>query len=280
MFMNNKFEFYIENRLANILNSTIKDAMMYALKDGKRFRPMLMFAILRGFYLKENIAYPYALALEMIHTYSLIHDDLPCMDDDNCRRGKLTTHKKFNEAIAVLAGDGLLTQAFLIAASGNQDDLTKLAIIKELANAAGVNGMIYGQFLDLENENSQELNREVLNKIQDYKTGKMFQASLLIAMHLAKDQKNRSFYEQLGLSIGRIFQMQDDLFDITRTNEEMGKDSNSDLKNNKLTANSFYDIDSLTKIIKAEFEKLYSLLEKQAFDSSYLKEILLKMEQR
>ncbi|MDY6062531.1 MAG: polyprenyl synthetase family protein [Erysipelotrichaceae bacterium] len=278
--MNSNFEYYLSNRLSSITDSKIKEAIFYALKNGKRFRPELIFSIVKGFYHQEMIAYPYALALEMIHSYSLIHDDLPCMDNDDYRRGRLAVHKQFDEAIAILTGDALLTNAFVVAANAVDDEHTKLAIIKELSHYAGVEGMIYGQLLDIENENKTDIELETLQKINDYKTGALFKCALFIGMHICKDEKNYQFYDRLGALIGRIFQIQDDLFDKTKSLAEMGKLGNSDEKNNKKTIVDILGIDETKKILKNEFYNVYKLLNDQAFDTTYLRTIIEKMENR
>ncbi len=276
--MNKSFEFYLKNRLKNIKDYRLKETLYYAIEEGKRFRPELIFSIVKGFNLPEKIAYSYALALEMIHSYSLVHDDLPSMDNADLRRGKLTVHKKYSEIDAILTGDALLTHSFLIAASAKRSVKEKLAVIKELSYHSGINGMIYGQSLDTDNyliENETEI-----HKIEDFKTGALFKCSLLIGMHIVKDYKNRKFYEKLGILIGRIFQMQDDLFDVTRSKEETGKTADNDIKNNRNTILNFYSVDELKEIIAIEFSKVYKLLENQKFDISYLKEIIYKMEHR
>lgn len=277
----NDFEEFIINYFQNIKDSEVKEAMLYALLGGKRFRPSLTFAILKGFNLNPELAYHSALALEMIHTYSLIHDDLPCMDDDDYRRGKLAVHKAFKENIAVLAGDGLLTESFrVIIKDRNLNDSKKVKIINHISSMAGEEGMIYGQFLDLKNENNPNITKEIINEIDDYKTGCLFKCALLIAMVICDDEDNIDFYETLGLKIGRIFQVQDDLFDIIKTQEETGKPTNSDLKNNKVTALSINTIDEIKHELEAEFNSVYELLDKQKFNTEYLKDIIIKIEKR
>lgn len=279
--MKNKFEEYIREELNKILpENKIKDAVLYCIEGGKRFRPALIFSILKGFGLNEELAYPFALSIELVHSSSLILDDLPCMDDDDFRRGKPSVHRKFNEYTAILSSSSMFFDSFLIISNSNVDDKIKNQIIKEFSIAAGSNGIMTGQLLDIENEKKLNSNLVTLNKIQDYKTGSLFKLSFLIGMFLVGDSKNRAFYETMGLKIGRIFQMQDDLFEIIKTSEEIGKPVNSDFKNNKMTTLNFYDKDELQKILKKEFCEVKKLLKRQSFNTSFLEEIVNKMENR
>ena len=168
--------------------SVVKEAMIYSLEaGGKRIRPMLVFAVLSSFGVDVERGIPAAAAIEMIHTYSLIHDDLPCMDDDDLRRGKPTNHKVFGEAVAVLAGDALLTYSFQLIAEMNHPDVTpemKLELIAEISKSAGAEGMVGGQIADMEGENKQ-LTLEELEYMHEHKTGKLLQASILSGAILA-----------------------------------------------------------------------------------------------
>ena len=168
--------------------SVVKEAMIYSLEaGGKRIRPMLVFAVLSSFGIDVERGIPAAAAIEMIHTYSLIHDDLPCMDDDDLRRGKPTNHKVFGEAVAVLAGDALLTYSFQLIAEMNHPEVTpemKLELIAEISKSAGAEGMVGGQIADMEGENKQ-LTLEELEYMHEHKTGKLLQASILSGAILA-----------------------------------------------------------------------------------------------
>ena len=277
----NSFENFINDYELTMIDSRIKDAMVYALDGGKRFRPSLIFSIMDGFGAKREVAYHSALALEMIHTYSLIHDDLPCMDDDDYRRGKLSVHKAFEENTAVLAGDGLLTEAFGVVAKDEGISFEKrIKIIKYLSSLAGVGGMIHGQLLDLQSENSTHVTDEMLEEIDDYKTGCLFRCSLLIPMVLVEDEEHEEFYNMVGTKIGRIFQIQDDLFDVIKTQEETGKPSNSDSKNAKATALSINSVDEIRKKLNKEFDEIYNLLVDCNFNTEYLRNIIKKIEKR
>ena len=280
--MNNNFEQFMHAYFDNFKETKIREAMEYSLfGDGKRFRPNLIFAIVKGFGLDETRAYHAALALEMIHTYSLIHDDLPCMDDDDFRRGRPSNHIQFGEDIATLSGDGLLTGSFkAIVTDPLLSDSQKVKIVALYSEMAGANGMIHGQLLDLESENSSEVSAKMLDDIQDYKTGCLFKSALLAGMYIVKDEENREFYETMAKHIGRIFQIQDDLFDITKTQEETGKPVKSDLKNNKATALSIYTIAEIKERLENEFNAVDALIAKQSFDTEAITNIINVMKNR
>ncbi len=274
----NDFETHISNYLKRQRPCLISDAMAYAMEGGKRFRPRIIFAITKGMGFDENIAYDAALALEMIQTYSLIHDDLPAMDNDDMRRGKPSLHKAFREDIAILTGDQLLNDAFrVISESKDYDDSVKINIIRALSTYAGSDGMIYGQLLDV-TADDEHIDKKKLEEIQDNKTGGLFKISCLIPMYIRKE-KNEAYYIKLGSLIGRIFQNQDDLFDQIKTEQEMGKNL-SDAKNNKGTALSVYSLQELKDLIDEEFAQLDRYLEEATFDTSYLKDILKKLKER
>ena len=276
--MKNSFEQHIINYLDNQKDTLIYQACRYALDGGKRFRPRVIFAILKGMNIDESIGYDAALALELIQTYSLIHDDLPAMDNDDFRRGKPSLHKAFREDIAILAGDQLLTDAFkVISISESYDADIKVNIIKALSSYAGADGMIYGQLLDV-TADSKTIDLEKLIEIQDNKTSGLFKIACLIPMYINKEN-NENYYLQLGSLIGQIFQNQDDLFDIIKTEQEMGKNL-SDVKNDKATALSIYSIDELKKIIDNQFNQLDKLLEEASFNTEYIKELIISLKGR
>ncbi|MBR2869561.1 MAG: polyprenyl synthetase family protein [Clostridia bacterium] len=213
------------------------DAMAYSLHNGgKRIRPMLALEFCRVCGGNPEKALPFALALEMIHTYSLIHDDLPCMDDDDMRRGKPSSHKVFGEANALLAGDGLLTLAFETALSApDMSAAQKSAAGLELAKAAGCAGMIAGQVMDLGNENKQVSLDEVKNTDR-LKTGELIMAAASVGCIAAdadeeKIRAARSYCADIGLA----FQIVDDILDVTSSTEILGKPVGSDGENNKST---------------------------------------------
>ena len=276
--MMNNFELYIENYLNNQRDCLITDAMRYALEGGKRFRPRVIFSILKGMNIDEAIGYDAALALELIQTYSLIHDDLPAMDNDDFRRGKPSLHKAFKEDIAILTGDQLLTNAFrFISESKDYNSDIKVNIINALSKYAGIDGMIYGQLLDV-TTNPENIGTDLLFEIQDNKTGGLFKIASLIPMYI-NNENNEDYYVKLGSLIGQIFQNQDDLFDLIKSKEEMGKDL-SDLDNNKATALTLYSLEELKNIIDDEFKDLDEYLNNSSFNPVYLKELLIKLKER
>ena len=276
--MNSNFEKHIEKYLTSLRKCQITDAMAYALEGGKRFRPRIIFAIVKGMGHDESVAYDAALALELIQTYSLIHDDLPAMDNDDMRRGRLSLHKAFREDIAILTGDQLLTDAFrVISESESYDAETKVNIISALSRYAGMDGMIYGQLLDVTSDNDN-IDKDKLFEIQDNKTGGLFKISCLIPMYIHKEERSQ-YYTGLGSLIGQIFQNQDDLFDLIKSEKETGK-NRSDVKNNKGTALSIYSPEQLQQIIDEEFEELDSYLKDADFDPVYITDLLKALKER
>ena len=272
------FERHIQNYLDAQRPCLITDAMKYSMEGGKRFRPRIIFAILKGLGIGESVGYDAALALELIQTYSLIHDDLPAMDNDDMRRGKPSLHKAFREDIAILTGDQLLTNAFrVIGESSSYDAECKVKIITALSKYAGIDGMIYGQLLDVTSDN-ENIDKEKLVEIQDNKTGGLFKISCLIPMYIAKIDREE-YFTRMGSLIGLIFQNQDDLFDVIKSEKEMGK-SLSDARNEKGSALSVYSLDELKQLIDEEFDELDELLKDAGFDTSYLMKLLDKLKNR
>lgn len=272
------FERHIQNYLDAQRPCLISDAMKYSMEGGKRFRPRIIFAILKGLGIDESVGYDAALALELIQTYSLIHDDLPAMDNDDMRRGKPSLHKAFREDIAILTGDQLLTNAFrVIGESSSYDAECKVKIITALSKYAGIDGMIYGQLLDVTSDN-ENIDKEKLVEIQDNKTGGLFKISCLIPMYIAKIDREE-YFTRMGSLIGLIFQNQDDLFDVIKSEKEMGK-SLSDARNEKGSALSVYSLDELKQLIDEEFNELDELLKEAGFDTSYLMKLLDKLKNR
>jgi len=220
--------------------STIHKSMHYSLMaGGKRLRPILAIAVAEALDADIERVLPFACAIEMVHTYSLIHDDLPAMDNDDLRRGKPTCHKVFGEGIAILAGDALLTHAFIIMSqpdfSGDLAPETRLRIIQELAKASGTEGMIGGQVLDLEAQN-RPLALNELSTIHRLKTGCLISASAKIsALAAGADEKDIEAFSLYGQHLGLAFQIMDDLLDIEGSEEVTGKTSKSDLTNHKST---------------------------------------------
>ncbi len=211
-------------------------SMQYSLLNGgKRIRPVLMLACADVIGVPLEEALPFALALEMIHTYSLVHDDLPAMDDDDFRRGKPSCHKAFGEANAILAGDGLLNEAYAICLNESLNGERFALAGKFLNGCAGIYGMIAGQAADLQfSETEQEVSEADLFYIYEHKTGKLLLAPVVIASILGGNKYYIQF-ERFGSRLGRLFQMTDDILDVTGNFEELGKSIGKDEKENKLT---------------------------------------------
>ncbi len=261
---------------------TIYDAMHYSLEaGGKRIRPVLMQLAYEAVGGKESID-AYLCAIEMIHTYSLIHDDLPAMDNDDYRRGKLTNHKVFGEAIAILAGDGLLTEAFHIMlndalAHGGEERLRAASILSE---ASGVEGMIGGQVLDMESEN-KEISLETLDAIHLNKTGALIAAATKMGAVLGGGSAREiSLLEAYGKYIGKVFQIVDDILDATSTMEELGKPIGSDAENHKNTYLSFYSIEECYHIADEMTRKAIHLLNQIEGDTILLEQIAMQLIKR
>ncbi|EEL49393.1 polyprenyl synthetase family protein [Bacillus cereus] len=255
---------FVEEQLVRYANqlqcpNVLREAMIYSLEaGGKRLRPLLLFATLQAFEKERELGIGAACALEMIHTYSLIHDDLPCMDDDDLRRGKPTNHKVFGEAMAVLAGDGLLTYAFQAVTAYDHQDVqaeTKLRLALELAKAAGPEGMVAGQVADMEAE-GKRLEREGLEYIHKHKTGRLLEYAVLAGAILAgatpeQEEKLLAFAKYIGLA----FQIRDDILDVEGTEEEIGKPIGSDASNEKSTYTTLFTIDEAKCILEETIGK-------------------------
>ena len=216
------------------------------LSRAKRIRPTLVLEFCRLFGGSDEAALPFAAAVEMIHTYSLIHADLPCMDDDDLRRGRPTCHKAFDEATALLAGDGLLTRAFGVLASNTAvSDRAVRDAVSALSSAAGAFGMIGGQVIDLAGE-KQKLSLEQLLKLHAHKTGALIAVSAelgCIAAGLARDDARTQAAVAYAKGIGLAFQIVDDILDVTADTETLGKSVGSDEKSQKTTFLTYFDID-------------------------------------
>ena len=243
----------------------LAEAMEYAVMNGgKRIRPILMYMICDLF--EKNNCKSYdkikeiAAALEFIHCYSLVHDDLPAMDNDDYRRGKLTVHKKYNEAIGVLVGDALLTEAFgIIANSKNLGDKNKIEIISRLSEYAGFFGMVGGQFMDMESEN-KKVEIDTLKYIHAHKTGKLLTAAIELPMiALDIESKKREKMVEYSKLLGIAFQIKDDILDIEGNFEEIGKKSN-DVENEKTTYPSIFGLDESKRLLQEYLEKARKII--------------------
>jgi geranylgeranyl diphosphate synthase type II len=220
---------------------SLHKAMRYSIfAGGKRVRPVLMLAACEAVGGAIDNAMPAACAMEMIHTYSLIHDDLPAMDDDDFRRGRPTSHKVFGDAIAILAGDGLLTEAFKLMTdtrfASDVDAGIKIAVINEIATCAGTYGMVGGQVVDMESEGKSDIDLPIVQYIHTHKTGALIKASVVAGALLGgADEKQLAAIRRYGEAAGLAFQIADDILDIEGTTEEIGKDAGSDQARGKAT---------------------------------------------
>lgn len=223
------------------LPHSVHKAMRYSVfAGGKRVRPILMLAACQAVGGDTGRAVPAACAMEMIHTYSLIHDDLPAMDDDDFRRGNPTNHKVFGEAIAILAGDALLTEAFKLTSdprfAGGCAAAAHLAVIHEIATCAGSYGMVGGQVVDMESEGKPDIDLPTVQYIHTHKTGALIKASVVAGAILGgADEKALAAVTRYGEAAGLAFQIADDILDIEGTTEEIGKDAGSDQARGKAT---------------------------------------------
>mgnify|MGYP006279284343 CR=1 FL=1 len=233
----------VEQALDNSLTinepPVIYEAMRYSLlAGGKRLRPILCLASCELVGGTIEMAMPTACALEMIHTMSLIHDDLPAMDNDDYRRGKLTNHKQFGEDIAILAGDGLLAYAFEYVASHTQgvNPASVLQVVAQLGHAVGATGLVGGQVVDLASEGNPDIGLDTLNYIHTHKTGALLEACVVTGALLGgASQDKLAGLSRYAYNIGLAFQIVDDILDITATQEELGKTAGKDVEANKAT---------------------------------------------
>jgi geranylgeranyl diphosphate synthase type II len=270
----------IDNNLCHFIPQDVPEnlakSMEYSLKaGGKRIRPLLLLLVCDHYKISREISLPLALSIEYIHTYSLIHDDLPSMDDDDYRRGKLTNHKVFGEGMAILAGDALLTQAFnIISEIKNLSADKKIKVISILSEAAGPSGMIKGQVLDLENE-GKILTEEELKEIHINKTGKLLLAPLKMAAEICdlKDEEKKAL-EKYGESLGLTFQITDDILDICGNFQDMGKLSGSDEKLQKATYVSIKGLEKAKELAQYYAQLGVEALSEGNLQIPYLKEIL------
>lgn len=233
---------------AKIFPSSIHEAMRYSLfAGGKRVRPILAIAAAEALGAKTADLLPLAGTLELIHTYSLIHDDLPAMDNDDFRRGRPTCHKVYGEAIAILAGDGLLNMAFEVLSDPRRLKSVPanrlITIIREISTASGVSGMVGGQVVDMESE-GKDIDFPTLEYIHTHKTGTLIRASVRVgALYARAGKRHFTALTHYGEMVGLAFQIADDILDITGKQEEIGKDVGSDIKKGKKTFPSFYGLE-------------------------------------
>lgn len=258
----------------------IFEAMNYSVRaGGKRLRPILMEETYHMFGGSSAVIEPFMAAIEMIHTYSLVHDDLPAMDNDEYRRGKKTTHAVYGEAMGILAGDALLNLAYETAAKAFDMEVADARVARAftvLAKKAGVYGMVGGQVVDVESEKSDDcpITREKLDFIYRLKTGALIESSMMIGAILAGASSDEvSRVEQIAAKLGLAFQIQDDVLDVTSTLEVLGKPVGSDEKNNKATYVTFEGLDKAVSDVERISKEAEEQLDDLGYDDAFLKEL-------
>ena len=296
----NKFSEYkdiLEDYLLNYLppiydkSKTLKDAMEYSLlAGGKRIRPVLLMAACEFAGGSVKDALPYACALEYIHTYSLIHDDLPAMDDDELRRGKPTNHIVYGEGNAILAGDGLLNSAFEIMSKNlmmyfdNQKALVnRIKAMHIIAKSAGVQGMVAGQITDLESEGSapDSIDSDLLNYIHINKTAALIQGALRAGISLGGgDEDMLQAFSKYGENLGLAFQIADDILDVKGRSEELGKMTGSDSENNKLTYVSLFGLEHAENELKRLSDSAIAALKKYDSEADFFRNLVIELAER
>lgn len=261
---------------------TVTEAMRYSfLLGGKRIRPCILMEFFRICGGKDNLALPFAVALEMIHTYSLIHDDLPCMDDDDMRRGRPSNHIVYGEDMALLAGDGLLTHAFSVASSakGIKPEYC-LRAINELSILAGYKGMIGGQVIDLQSE-GKDVPIEIVSEINSLKTAALLKAAAKIGVILAGGSEEAIHCaDEYGEKLGLAFQIVDDILDCCGDEASLGKPIGSDEKNNKSTFVSHYGIEKCKNLVDELTDDALLCIKKIGGDTKFLEELTVYLSNR
>jgi geranylgeranyl diphosphate synthase type II len=255
--------------------------MNYSVKaGGKRLRPLLMLETAKLFCEKIESIFPFMAAIEMIHTYSLVHDDLPAMDNDEYRRGKKTTHAKYGEDLGILAGDGLLNLAYEVMSDAiiEEDDSTKAAkAFQIIAKKAGVFGMVGGQTVDIISE-GKEIDLDTIMYIHNLKTAALIEASMMAGAVLGgADNEEIGIVEKIAKNIGIAFQIQDDILDITSTTEVLGKPVMSDEKNHKITYVSICGLDKSKENVAKYSEEAMNLLDGLHRENLFLKQLIIKL---
>ena len=260
---------------------TMAQAMNYSmLAGGKRLRPMLIQETYRLFGGTEKVAEPFMAGMEMIHTHSLIHDDLPALDNDDYRRGRLTTHKVYGEAMGVLSGVALLNYAYetmLQAFSLTEDQDRVICALKVMAEKTGIHGMLGGQSVDVEND-GKPLEKEMLDYIYRNKTSALIEASMMTGAILAgADEQQVAVVEEAAGNIGLAFQIQDDILDVTSTDEELGKPVHSDETNNKVTYLTLFGIEEASRQVELLSGKAIKLLKSLNKNNEFLYLLIEKL---
>lgn len=260
------------------LQKTVMEAMNYGMMaGGKRIRPMLMLETYRLFGGKGDVIKPFMAAIEMIHNYSLIHDDLPAMDNDMYRRGKKTTHAVYGETMGILAGDALLNYAYETAATAFDFALDKKVAkaLQVLTEKAGIYGMVGGQVVDIESEN-KAIDLDTIHFIHTMKTGALIESSMLIGAILAgATESDQQAIQKIASNIGLAFQIQDDILDVTSTEEVLGKPIGSDDRNNKMTYVGIKGLAQAKADVEALSNEALTLLHSLPYDNVFLEQLIV-----
>jgi geranylgeranyl diphosphate synthase type II len=257
-----------------VAKSLIAEAMLYSLNaGGKRIRPMLVLEMAKAYGEINKGAVAFAAAIEMIHTYSLIHDDLPCMDDDDLRRGKPTSHVVYGEDIAVLTGDSLLnlaSEVMLDTVINNSENIKYIHAMREILKASGSNGMILGQVADIKYHES-EVDVATLDFINFNKTGRLLTASIVAGAYIGgADDNEIALLREIGREIGLLFQIVDDVLDVVGDSEKLGKRTHIDTKNNKKTYPNLLGLEGTYQAIERLQQSLKSKIDRLTIESSFL----------
>ena len=258
---------------ANAHTEGLEEAMRYSLlAGGKRIRPVLALGTARSLGIEPESVLPAAAAIELVHTYSLIHDDLPAMDDDDLRRGRPTSHVAFGENVAILAGDGLFAEALRLFAKRQQGDpASVLAALRELLGSIGVDGMVGGQYMDV---TQGELGAEDLRRLDVLKTGRLIAASVGVVLALADCEEADTIpYRRFAEELGVLFQIVDDILDVTGSDEELGKPHGSDERHGKLTYVSLFGLERARELAAQSHAKAQEALSVVSGDTSDLRQI-------
>jgi geranylgeranyl diphosphate synthase type II len=250
----------------------LEEAMRYSLlAGGKRVRPVLVLATARALGAEPERFLPVASAIELVHTYSLIHDDLPAMDDDDLRRGRPTSHVKFGEDVAILAGDGLFAEAIRIFCEQPGDPSLVLAALAELAAATGVGGMVGGQYVDV---TGSERDAEGLRRLHSLKTGRLIAAAVGVVLILENVAQDETIpYRRFAGELGVLFQIVDDILDVTGSDEQLGKPHGSDERHGKLTYVSLFGLDRARELAAESHARATAALAEAGGDTGALRRV-------
>lgn len=263
----------LDEQLATVANPHLRAAMAYSVDaGGKRLRPLLLLSVVAMYDGVVAEALPAATALEFVHTYSLIHDDLPAMDNDDLRRGQPTNHKQFGEALAILAGDALLTDAFAILSQHYPEK--GAALVQILAEAAGSSGMVAGQVLDMDGEQTQ-YDLATLKQMHQAKTGALIQAGVAMgSLFVAIPEADQAALADFAAAFGLGFQIKDDINDVTKTTAELGKTADKDVAEHKNTFPELLGLAGAKQALATQFQLATAALNSLTVDAADLKSIL------